>query len=122
LKQGENRNEKGQFPPGQTGNPNGRPKKGASIRGCLRESMADEITIPGKNGEPDRIVTKGEFLSMKLFQIASSGDLAAIKMCLDNIDGPPVQKVETTTRERRPPLSAEDALRAAREADECGEV
>lgn len=85
----------GTFPPGQSGNPNGRPKKGVSIRGCLREAMAEILELPQKDGSMKR-VTKGEFLSQKLFQIASTGDLSAIKMCLDNVDGPPTQAIEHT--------------------------
>ena len=110
------------FKPGQSGNPGGRPKKGTSIRGCLREAMSDTITIPGKDGAPDRIVSKGEFLSMKLFQIASSGDLAAIKMCLDNVDGPPVQKIEQTNIDAAAPLDPSKALAAAQESEQAGEV
>lgn len=82
------------FQPGQSGNPKGAPRKEVSIRGCLRSGMEKEITIPGKNGEPDKTLTRGEFLSEKLFQIAASGDLGAIKLCLDQVDGPPVQGVD----------------------------
>lgn len=64
--------------------------------------MADEITIPGKDGKPDQVITKGAFLSSKLFQLATTGDLAAIKMCLDNIDGPPTQGVELTGKDGGP--------------------
>lgn len=84
------------FKPGQSGNPSGRPKKGYSIRGCLQASMGETITIPGKDGKPDETITKADFLSRKLFAIAASGDLAAIKACLDNIDGPPTQGVALT--------------------------
>ena len=84
----------GTFQPGQSGNPKGRPKKGYSIREHLRGLMGEEITIPGKDGKPDTIMPKGAFLSTKLFQLAASGDLAAIKMCLDNVDGPPAQAME----------------------------
>lgn len=81
------------FMPGQSGNPGGRPKKGVSIRECLRTAMADVLEIPQKDGSVKR-VTKGEFLSSKLFQVASTGDLTAIKMCLDHVDGPPAQQIE----------------------------
>ena len=56
--------------------------------------MGETITIPGKDGKPDETITKADFLSRKLFAIAASGDLAAIKACLDNIDGPPAQAME----------------------------
>ena len=56
--------------------------------------MGETITIPGKDGKPDETITKADFLSRKLFAIAASGDLAAIKACLDNIDGPPAQTIQ----------------------------
>lgn len=55
--------------------------------------MAEILEIKQKDGSVKQ-VSKGEFLSQKLFQIASTGDLAAIKMCLDNVDGPPVQQID----------------------------
>lgn len=110
------------FKPGQSGNPRGRPKKGYSIREHLRASMADEITIPGKNGNPDQVIAKGAFLSSKLFQLAASGDLAAIKLCLDNVDGPPVQKVEQTNIDASAPLDPAEAIAAAKASEDAGEV
>lgn len=84
--------------------------------------MADEITIPGKDGKPDQIITKGAFLSSKLFQLATTGDLAAIKMCLDNVDGPPVQKIEQTNIDAATPLDPAEALAAAKASEDSGEV
>lgn len=84
--------------------------------------MADEITIPGKDGKPDQVITKGAFLSSKLFQLATTGDLAAIKMCLDNVDGPPVQKIEQTNIDATTPLDPAAAIAAAQEAEQAGEV
>lgn len=55
--------------------------------------MGETVEIPQKDGST-KVVTKGEFLSSKLFQLAASGDLGAIKICLDNVDGPPAQPVE----------------------------
>lgn len=55
--------------------------------------MGEILEIKQKDGSVKQ-VTKGEFLSQKLFQIASTGDLSAIKMCLDNVDGPPTQSIE----------------------------
>ena len=55
--------------------------------------MAEILELPQKDGSMKR-VTKGEFLSQKLFQIAATGDLSAIKICIDNVDGPPAQQIE----------------------------
>lgn len=54
--------------------------------------MDETVEVPQKDGST-KIVTKGEFLSSKLFQLAASGDLGAIKICLDNVDGPPTQTI-----------------------------
>ena len=89
------------FIKGKSGNPKGRPRVGFSIRGCLRASMEETIDIPQKDGSA-KTVTKGEFLSSKLFQLAASGDLGAIKLCLDNVDGPPAQPVELSGPEGGP--------------------
>jgi hypothetical protein len=87
--------------------------------------MGETIDIPQKDGTA-KTLTKGEFLSGKLFQLAASGDLGAIKLCLDNVDGPPVQTIESITIDPRPPLTVEAAREAARahlKADEeAGEV
>jgi hypothetical protein len=92
----------GRFKPGQSGNPGGRPKKGFSIRDALRVMMGEEIIIPGKDGKPDTVMTKGAIIASKLFQGAAQGDLTAIKMCIDNIDGPPAQGVEISGPEGAP--------------------
>ena len=84
--------------------------------------MGEEITIPGKDGKPDTIMPKGAFLSTKLFQLAASGDLAAIKMCLDNVDGPPVQKIEQTNIDATEPLDPAEAIAAAKASEDAGEV
>lgn len=110
------------FQPGQSGNPKGRPKKGYSIREHLRGLMGEDITIPGKDGKPDTVIPKGAYLSAKLFQLAASGDLAAIKMCLDNVDGPPTQSIDLSAKVEAAPISPEDALAAAQAAEEAGEV
>jgi len=80
------------FVKGKSGNPKGRPKLGFTIRGFLRASMEETIEVPQKDGPP-KTITKGEFLSTKLFQLAAQGDLGAIKICLDNVDGPPTQTI-----------------------------
>lgn len=89
------------FKPGVSGNPGGRPKKGASIAGALREAMAEVLTIPQSDGTM-KTVTKAEFLSFKLFQLAATGDLPALKLCLEHVDGPPRQSVALTNEEGGP--------------------
>lgn len=100
------------FEKGKSGNPNGRPKKGYSIAAALRDAMAETLEIPNPDGTK-RSVTKAEFLSMKLFQMASSGDMAAIKMCLDRVDGLPKQEIEMSGDAQGAPLINVSFVKAA---------
>lgn len=81
------------FVKGSSGNPAGRPKNGVSIRSCLRASMSYLTEETDAKGET-RILSRGELLSERLFEAARKGDLVAIKLCLDNVDGPPVQQID----------------------------
>jgi len=60
---------------GHTNNPKGRPKKGETLTDALRAKIdRDEIAD-------------------KLYEIAMSGDLAALKYVYDRIDGTPKQTI-----------------------------
>lgn len=73
---------------GYTGNPNGRPKKNQTITDLLNKYL-DETTF----GESK--INGKQVLVQKMFQMAAQGDLAALKYCIDRIDGTPRQMVET---------------------------
>lgn len=77
-----------QFQPGQSGNPNGRPKKGTAITDVLREMLEANPDIKRK-------------LSNKLLELALEGDLAAINILLDRLEGKP--NITATLNHRGPP-------------------
>ncbi|KKR98916.1 MAG: hypothetical protein UU51_C0035G0006 [Microgenomates group bacterium GW2011_GWC1_41_20] len=77
-----NRDERGKFKPGFSGNPGGRPK------GFLTSIMYD---ILKKDGNQSENIIK------KLLEMALSGDIAAIKEILDRIEGKSVMKAEVKT-------------------------
>ena len=79
------RNEKGQFKPGHSGNPGGRPK--GSITKIIREFMY-EIDDTG--------FSRVQHLCFILWNAALKGDLQAIKLIMDRVDGTPRQTIETT--------------------------
>ena len=79
------RNEKGQFKPGHSGNPGGRPK--GSITKIMREFMY-EIDDTG--------FSRVQHLCFILWNAALKGDLQAIKLIMDRVDGTPRQTIETT--------------------------
>ena len=82
------RNEKGQFKPGHSGNPGGRPK--GSITKIMREFMY-EVDDSG--------FTRVQHICMILWNAALKGDLQAIKLIMDRVDGTPRQSIETNVRE-----------------------
>ena len=70
---------------GQSGNPNGRPKKDRCISDILSEQGLD--VTDGKQTNLQLIVSK-------LYDKAKGGDLKAIDMIFDRLEGKPAQKVE----------------------------
>ena len=78
--QGKNKGHK--WKEGESGNPNGRPKKGYSITEMMKEMLNEQPEI--KKGIGQRIAKK-----------ALEGDPAAIKMLWQYMDGMPLQKNET---------------------------
>lgn len=82
------------FPPGKSGNPNGRPKGSYSIVSELKKIMNREIELT----DPfTKKTTKGEirkFLALRLATAALKGNLHAIRECLDRMDGKAFQEIE----------------------------
>jgi hypothetical protein len=80
------------FKPGQSGNPGGRPKN-RFVSDALKEKAKEE----------------GAKLALALWKTAISGDVKAIQIVLDRVEGKVVEHVVTT--------SAEDILEALEEAE-----
>lgn len=74
-------NRPGQFQPGQSGNPNGRPPKGYSVTETIREMMDENPEIK-------------KALGAKIFQMALNGDITAIKTIWNYLDGMPRESVD----------------------------
>lgn len=86
-KQGESRHPNANetsFKPGQSGNPNGRPKKGHSITERVKELL---------NSDPER---KDRIIN-KILDAAEAGDLNAAKITWNYMDGMPLQATDITT-------------------------
>jgi hypothetical protein len=90
------------FHKGQSGNPEGRPRKGTSIREALRE-------YAGKR-KPGEAVPRGVRIAMKILDLAEEGNLLAAQMALDQVDGKVVQPVDTTHRQAPPEEHVKDVL------------
>jgi hypothetical protein len=96
------------FQPGQSGNPAGRPK-GQSLTARLRRYL----DAPGKDGRP-----RADRLAETLAELALSGDIRAIRMVLDRLDGKALDRIkvdepsEMTIRVVYEDLPAKDLDRA----------
>ena len=74
------------FKPGQTGNPNGRPKR-TWTWASLYEKAVEELE--GKEQVKDAV-------AKKLAELASKGDIVAIKELANRMDGMPKQTIDAT--------------------------
>jgi len=81
-----------EFKPGQTGNPNGRPKKLPELDKLLAGVLGDE-----QNG-----MTAGEAILMRLRKDALSGHIRAAEILLDRAYGKPKQPVEHSGDQDKP--------------------
>lgn len=80
--------------PGQSGNPNGRPKKGKTLSDILEKHGAKRIVkTTGPDGEI-KYISQKEALAKKLWELAITGDVAAIKYIYDRIDGKPTESID----------------------------
>lgn len=95
-----------QFKPGESGNPNGRPKKSPvtdhvkdQLEGPIPRAMLDSM----KEGAravffeiygPDP--TFGQMIAFKLVAMSAKGDMMAMRELLDRVEGKVVQKAELT--------------------------
>lgn len=65
---------------GQSGNPNGRPRRGE----CMTDVLREELSAIGVDA-----VEKKRALIKKLIAMAENGDVTAMKYIIDRIDGKP---------------------------------
>lgn len=70
------------FKPGQSGNPNGRPKRDWTVQSLIEEAMeeSDESGVPAK-----------KIIYQKLVNLAKRGDIQAVKEINQRLDGMPKQ-------------------------------
>lgn len=77
------------FKPGQSGNPNGRPKRDWTVQSLIEEAMeeSDETGVPAK-----------KIIYQKLVSLAKRGDIQAVKEINQRLDGMPQQKTDVNIR------------------------
>ena len=90
------RDARGRWLPGQSGNESGlfKPGNGAAVGNGRKNSVSDLLNrlgdIPTDNG------TMRQQLADKLYQMALGGDINAIKVCLDRMDGRVREELQVT--------------------------
>lgn len=84
--------EKGQFKKGQSGNPNGRPRKIPELDKLLADVLGDE-----KDG-----IEAAKAILMALRKKAIKGDVRAAEVLLDRAYGKASQKIENTIKSDKP--------------------
>ena len=88
---GNNRKANGQFKPGVSGNPSGRPKGVQSIPDILRKIGDEEGTIDGKS--------KLDVIMYKVFQFALEGKPWAVQFIADRTEGKALDRIEQTIKQ-----------------------
>lgn len=77
------------FKKGQSGNPNGRPKKEFSLTESMREYLSTK--------DPETKLTRREMLINSTMTHALKGDATSQKLIWNYLEGMPQQKVDLTT-------------------------
>lgn len=85
-KQETNRDEKGRFVPGQSGNPKGRPHKESTLSYWLVKYLEEK--------EKGRDKTRMQELAEKIAVEAFKGDKTLMKEIFDRVEGKPTQRLE----------------------------
>lgn len=94
--------------PGETHNPNGRPKGSRNTKTIIKEWLSKEIT------DKDPITKELKKMSLWDFAVAKQikkmidkGDTAAFREILDRLEGKPQQKIKQTINDKRENIEIE---------------
>ncbi len=82
-----------QFKEGQSGNPHGRPKKGACLTDLMNKYLNKSIDVKDKDGQAKKIKYKDLFVQQVL-KLATAGDTTCLKLIWNYTDGMPKQAIE----------------------------
>jgi len=87
------RGSRGRYLKGESGNPNGRPKKDKCVTRYIEEIGEIKDIKTGKGA-----ITRMQGVVAKLYALALEGDIAAIKYICDRIEGTPHQSIAIEDR------------------------
>lgn len=106
--------------PGQSGNPNGRPRRGRSVAELARAIAQEKVEFADADavaGVTERATyTRLERLLRVMWTMALDGELPAIRCLLEYMEGKPVQVVAENAGREEPVLTADELERRLRNA------
>lgn len=82
-------NEETQFKPGQSGNPNGRPKGSLSVKSIIEKIWNEEIKDAKGN-----VQIEGILAVKAIFDKAKDGDVNAFRALVERMEGMPKQEID----------------------------
>jgi len=94
--------EKGRWEPGESGNPNGRPPKEISLTELAKQYLRKELT----NEKDEKKLLKEIFIE-KVFNMAIAGDISAIKLLFNYVEGMPSQSIKYQDLSIKNPIAEE---------------
>ena len=106
------------FKKGQSGNPNGRPKKEYCLTDILKEQGETE-DVQTSNGQK---ISRKNALGQKLWAMAMGGDITAMRYVYDRIDGKPNQTIDTTIKKDTNMKSIMDKYKERKAIEESQKV
>jgi hypothetical protein len=102
-----------QWVAGQSGNPNGRPRRGRSVAELARAIAQEKVEFtdgsPADGNAEQAVYSRLERLLRVMWTMALDGNLSAIRCLLEYMEGRPVQLIAAAVAQRgSDKLSAED--------------
>ena len=91
---------------GQSGNPNGRPRRGRTVAELARTIARERVQFD--DGAEQATYSRVERLVRILFTQALDGNLAAARLLIEYMDGKPVEVVQASVEGRVRTLSGDD--------------
>jgi hypothetical protein len=85
------------FKKGQSGNPNGRPRKEFTISDLLRTKLEEEVEVVDKQTRKKQRIKNSDLVVDRILGAVRKGEKWAIELLLDRIEGKPQQRIEQTT-------------------------
>jgi len=91
------RDKRGRWTPGKSGNPAGRPPEPESLTAFLRSVGAELVPVDTPAGV--KRMSRLEAIARRAYELADSGSVRAVALILERLDGKPTQSVEVVQKQ-----------------------